>query len=437
MQAPWRIIMSVAGLTGARLAGAGFGFLSQLVLARTFLPHDVGTAFLAMSVTAFVSLLITGGYHTIALTYLARFRAFGRNGLVQAFLWAARRDMVVLSILVLILTPVAFLLPFEDGVAKAVAYGVLAAIPLAVIRLNNSAANAQRRFALSYMPDFVVRPGLLLVFLGGLVLFGAVSNIDIVLIGMVAIALVVAVGQAVIMGADNAFGIPASKPSRDMRPYYRRRAAAMLMVTVVSGATADLVVLVGGVFLPPSQLAVLGVAVRVAALVGFISSASQHFVLRDLVSAMSSMTRTESDALLWRTNIVGFGMMVATTLAALVFGPFVLALFGPDYVSGYWPLVIFLFSQSVRVMGGMNGHLLSLGGHQVRSAALCAVVVVLLVALSAILTPIWGLVGIALALLVAELAWAIGLGMLTQRLEGRRGDIFQGLATHRLFTAAR
>ncbi len=432
-----RILMAVVGLMGARLAGAGFGFLSQLVLARTFMPHDVGMAFLAMSVTAFVSLLATGGYHTIALTYLARFRAFGREGLVQAFLWAARRDMAVLIVLFLVAAPLTFLLPLEDGVAKAVLYGVLAAIPLAMIRLNNSAANAQKRFALSYVPDFVVRPGLLLVFLGVLVALGLNSNIDYVLIAMVVIAVVVAAGQAVLMGRDNAFARATSDQMRDLRPFYRRRAAAMLMVTVVAGATADLVVLVGGVFLPPSQVAVLGVAVRVAALVGFFSSASQHFVLRDLVSAMSSMSRTESDALLWRTNVVGLGTMVATTLMAIAFGPFVLALFGPDYVQGYWPLVIFLIGQSVRVMGGMNGHLLALGGHQVRSAALCVVAVVLLVGLSAILTPLWGLVGIALAMLVAELVWAIGLGWLTQQLVGRRGDIFQGLAAHRLFTAAR
>jgi O-antigen/teichoic acid export membrane protein len=88
-------------------------------------------------------------------------------------------------------------------------------------------------------------------------------------------------------------------------------------------------------------------------------------------------------------------------------------------------------------MGGMNGQLLALGGHQVRSAATCVVAVVLLVALAAVLTPLWGLVGIALATLGAEVFWAISLGVLTQRLEGRRGDIFQGLATHQFFTAQR
>ncbi|WP_169196560.1 hypothetical protein [Devosia sp. MC1541] len=432
-----RILMAIAGVMGARLAGAGFGFLSQLMLARMFLPHDVGMAFLAMSVTAFVSLMATGGYHTIALTYLARFRAFGRLNLERAFLSAARRDIFVLIALFLVVTPFAFVLPLEDGFAKAALFGVLAAIPLAVIRMNNSVANAHKRFSLSYVPDFVIRPGLLLLFLAALALLRLNAPIDYVLIAMVVIALTVAIGQALLLGKDHAFARVESAHLRDLRPYYRSRAAAMLMVTIVSGATADLVILIGGLFLPPSQVAVLGVAVRLAALVGFFSAASQQFVLRDLVATMSSANRSESDALLLRTNIISIGNMIAATVVAIIIGPFVLALFGPAYGAGYWPLVIFLISQSIRVMGGMNGHLLALGGHQIRSAALCALAVIVLLLLSALLTPLWGLTGIATALLVAELVWAVGLGWLTQKLQGRRGDIFETIRTHKLFTAGR
>lgn len=437
MRSFWQIIMPVFGLMGARLAGAGFGFLSQIVLARAFAPHDVGVAFLAISVTSFVSLVITCGYHSIALTYLARFQAFGRSQLVWAFLYAARRDMMVVAMVVVVLSVLAlFILPDHDA-AKAFVYGTLAAVPLAAIRLNNSAANAQKRFTLSYAPDFVVRPALLLAFIGGMIVLGMQRNIDFVLVAMVAIALAVALGQAVLLGHDNAFILNRAKPARDLRRFYRQRAGAMLMYTIVAGATADLVVLIGGFFLAPSDVAVLGVAVRVAALVGFFSSASQQFVLRDLVSAMARLGRAEVDALLWRTNIAGLSTMLAATVFVLALGHWVLALFGPDYGVGYWPLLIFLVSQVVRVMGGMNAQLLALGGHQVRSAATCALAVVVLVVLAAVLTPFGGLVGIALATLAAEMVWAIGLGVLTQRLEGRRGDIFQGLSTHQLFTASR
>jgi O-antigen/teichoic acid export membrane protein len=426
----WRIIAPVFGLMGARLAGAGFGFLSQIVLARAFVPHDVGLAFLAMSITGFASLLITCGYHTIALTYLARFQTFGRVKLVWAFLYAARRDMTLAAAIAVFGALVLVGLPIDPDLTKAILYGVLAAVPLAMIRLNNSAANAQRRFTLSYAPDFVVRPGLLLLFILAMVFVGTARDIDYVLVAMLVIALVVAIGQAVMLGPDNAFSRLPPKPSRDLRRFYRGRAAAMLMVTIVAGATADLVVMLGGALLLPSDVAVLGVAVRVAALVGFFSSASQQFVLRDLATAMARQGRAETDGLLRRTNFAGLSTMLAAIVVVAVIGHWLLGLFGAEYVAGYWPLMIFLLSQAVRVLGGMNGHLLALGGHQVRSAWLCAAAVVVLIGLSVTLVRFWGVTGIALATLAAEVFWAIGLAVLTQKLEGRRGDIL-GLLTAR------
>jgi hypothetical protein len=66
----------------------------------------------------------------------------------------------------------------------------------------------------------------------------------------------------------------------------------------------------------------------------------------------------------------------------------------------------------------------------VRSAWLCAVAVLVLIAFSVALVPLWGVTGIALATLAAELFWAVSLAALTQKLEGRRGDIL-GLLTVR------
>lgn len=430
MRSIWRIIAPVFGLMGARLGGAAFGFLSQLVLARAFPPSEVGIAFLAISVTTFVSLVITGGYHTIGLTYLARFQGFGRPGLTESFLSAARRDMLILAVIAFMVAASLLLMPRETGIGPAAFWGTLAAIPLAGIRLNNSMANAQRRFALSYAPDFVFRPGLLLAFILVLAATGLTQSAWPVLLALPVISLLVAVGQARLLGHDNVLR-PASIPvRRDLRKFYRSRALAMLAVTIVSGATADLVIMVGSLFLPPDEVAVLGVAVRIAALVGFFALASQQFVLRDLVGARASGDQGAVDRLLLRTNLAGAGTMLAAMAGTLVLGPFVLSLFGAHYDSAYWPMLIFLLSQGVRVAGGMNAQLLALEGYQTRSAATCLVALLVLGLGSALLAPLWGLIGIALAALLAEVVWAFGLAFLAQRLLGRRGDLGAAL-THR------
>jgi O-antigen/teichoic acid export membrane protein len=252
-------------------------------------------------------------------------------------------------------------------------------------------------------------------------------NVHVLLIAIVLICVVVAAWQAVTLGPDNALSRAVKRPSRDLRPYYRKRAFAMLMVTIVAGATADLVVMLGGVFLNTGDVAVLGVTIRLATLVGYISASSQQFVLRDLANAMTRLGKSDVDRLLMRTNITGILTMLAAMAVCLVFGNWMLGIFGPDYQSGYWPLMIFLLSQGVRVLGGMNGHLLALGGHQVRSAALCIGAVAVLITCASVMVPLWGITGMAIATLAAELFWALSLAALTQKLEGRRGDVF-GLA---------
>jgi O-antigen/teichoic acid export membrane protein len=205
---------------------------------------------------------------------------------------------------------------------------------------------------------------------------------------------------------------------------------AMLVIAVVAGSSADLVVMLAGTMLPTDQVAVLGVAVRLAALAGFFGAASQPFVLRDLASTIARADRRQSDQLLLRTNLAGLGIMAFALVFCAAFGHLVLGLFGPDYVAGFGALLLFLVGQTIRVAGGMNSQLLALSGHQVKSASTCLLAVLLLVVLSLLLAPRWGILGFAVATLSAELFWAVGLAMLAQRLEGRRADVL-GLLSRR------
>jgi len=252
-----------------------------------------------------------------------------------------------------------FFAPVPRDVANAALFGGLASLPLAAIRLNNSAANAQRRFSLSYVPDFVGRSGLLLLFIAALVFFGADRRVDYVLVALAVITFAVAIGQAMLMGGDNVWTLAWRKRPRDLARFFRHRAVAMLLVTIVAGASADLVVMLGGVFLPTSEVAVLGVAVRLAALVGFFSAASQPFVLRDLASAMSRAETAEVDKLLLRMNLAGLSIMGVAIVVCAVFGPLILSIYGKAYSAAYWPLLLFMVGQAFRTSGGMNSELMS------------------------------------------------------------------------------
>ena len=90
----------------------------------------------------------------------------GRTKLCEAFHRAVWHDSLIASALVFaVLSAVWTFAPVNHDLKLALVFGAMMAPASALIRISSSAANSRRRFQLSYVPDFLFRPGLLLVFL--------------------------------------------------------------------------------------------------------------------------------------------------------------------------------------------------------------------------------------------------------------------------------
>jgi O-antigen/teichoic acid export membrane protein len=420
----WRTILLAINLVGVRFAGAAIGLASQILLARLLTQNQVGIIFMGMSAAAFVSLIITGGYPQLAITCLPRYYTLGRTTLVQAFHAAFLRDSFWITLGTFAIATVAyFFLGLDEGIKTALLFGCLSAPASAAIRMNSSVANSVRRYALSYVPDFLYRPGLLLGFL--LIAWGVGLQLSVnqVLWAFVLANTAVAVVQAILIGNKGARSGLKWSGRHNLAPFLRSRAGALVIVGIVAASFADIVTLLAGFFLDAADVALVGVTIRLAALAGFITQASQQFILPDLTNAMTHGTPKQVHSLLLRINAISLGAILACVLGAVVFGAFALKVFGAGYGLGHWPLVLFMVSQAFRAASGMNQYLLSLAGHQIKTAGSCIVAMVVLVATTAILTPRFGVMGISFAVIAADAVWAILLALQAQRLTGHRGDI--------------
>ncbi len=194
-------------------------------------------------------------------------------------------------------------------------------------------------------------------------------------------------------------------------------------------AFADIVTVLGGFLLPSADVAVLGISMRLAAIAGFILQAGQTLVLSDYTEAIVKRDEAKSNGLLKRINGMTVSIAIVALLGGTLLGEYVLAAFGPDYVAGKWLLVLILLGQSIRALGGMNQHLLSINGHQLRTAGACLLALLVLLGLALLLCPQLGLMGMGYAVVGAELTWQLALGAQAQKLCSRRGDLFWQLGT--------
>lgn len=414
----------LAGFVGARLAGAAIGFISQFLLARLLPVADVGVVLMGMSAASFISLGANGGYALLAMTQLPKIYMHGRQRVIDAFNTSAAFDSVIsFTILCIIGVIATFWFDLSKGQYIALGIGALCAPASAIIRFNSSVATAERRYHLAYVPDFILRPFMFLIFLVGVFALSYKVDPIYVILAFTLTAYVAAVGQAWSLG-KNALSI---RHLKWPRPLYgkrmRSKAIALTLVSATMLAIADIVTLVAGFLLPEEQVAIVGITVRLAAIAGFVLQAGQMLVLTDFTQALIAKNKSQVRQLLMRINLITLAIVGGALLGGILLGEFVLSYFGEVYRQGAWLLVLFLVAQSIRAAGGMNQHILSINNFQVRMAGMGLVILAMFIGLSALLCRRYGFYGMGYALIGFELAWMVVLARQAQDLCGQRGDL--------------
>ncbi len=413
----------IGGVVGARVAGAAAALLAQLILARALLAAEMGAYFFAVSCASLLGIVITAGYQTLGFTTLARYRALRRGTLFDTFVASARRDMVLVAgTLMTFGGLIIYFAPISSEMRLAALIGLAAAPAAAFIRFQSALANATRRFPISFVPDFLVRP---VVFLAAVAAFAAAStklSIAPVLIAYLVLAYVIVALQAWLLHPDGALHQGSAKPGKHVMAW-RKRAASLMVVALITIVFADVAVLVASLYLPADQLGIFGICMRLAVLVGFVTQACTQFILPDLADAMVSGDENEVRPALLRSNLVPLSIAALALAGTAVAGETALGLFGAQYVVGAGALTLLIAGQVVRAASAMNAQLLSLGGQQVRSAMACAASLAMFVASAAFLIPRFGLTGAAAAVVVCECAWAITSGVIARRQLTRAGDL--------------
>jgi len=115
------------------------------------------------------------------------------------------------------------------------------------------------------------------------------------------------------------------------------------------------------------------------------------------------------------------------TLAALggvgLFGETLLAIFGPEFTDAKVPLLILMACQLARALFGPSVSLLTVIGAQWHNAALAVASLVVLAIGNVVLTPLYGVLGAAIAVAVATVFWLVACAIVLGRLSGLRTDV--------------
>ena len=405
-------------VVGARITGAILGFATQILLARLIGVEALGIFFLAVSLAIVLSIFCSLGYPWIVVRFVAKYETNGNSSLKARFIGWVRQETALVSLLLVSLTLLTILLlpaiPMEKRLSLAL--GALTAPIFASMKLNTALAMAHKRFALAYLPELLWRPVLLLGLI--LALWMSSTSFDVVYLvaGHLVIVLALTIIQARLLPDINGgvlsrifeFG-KAKQTQRAQGKKWRRHALPMIIATLFISVFSDLDLVIIGILLPASEVAIFGASIKIALFLAFSIQAVHQLILRDAADALNSRDHPLLSAILAKANAINIVASLAATLAVAFIGRDILRLFGPEFVEGYVCLVILVLAQSIRAAAGPATQILTLTGYERNSIPVFGVGLLLLLITNLLLVPKFHLIGAALAVLIVTLTWSVGL----------------------------
>jgi O-antigen/teichoic acid export membrane protein len=273
-------------------------------------------------------------------------------------------------------------------------------------------ACADRRFAVGLLPETLARP---IIFLGATLaagLFGIMLSAGTTVAIYAAISASMALIQFIVV--PRAFPKSAGRAAKSLRQRWRQEAWPLLIVLLFTTLFADVVILLSSPFLGAGALAPFGIALKISMLIGFIVQVTHQVSLPDLAEAHQRKDRDEMLNALLRSTLLPVLLTAAALGGAILWGEWILRLFGPDYAAAKWGLVILISAQLIRAAAGPAPLLLTLGGAQKTNAAISVATCGVLLLANLALTSHLGLLGACLSVVLAIVAWT-GLSALMLR----------------------
>ena len=419
-----KLMSKSVGLTGIRVVGSGAGFMTQLLLARTMASADLGLFYIFTSTAIVLGTVAAIGYPGIANQFIVRYKTRGKKRALRAFVRTARRDTFIASIFIAICFVVAVSLG-SGGNPDIIWPTVIAALAIpafTTLRVSGGFANAVERFALSFLPDNLIRPVLFLAIMAIIVsLNGSLGLLPVVGV-FAALSVAVAAMQTWVVGWSGGVAGSAATPHRRLTRHWRLSGGRLVIPLLITSLFADLSILGAGFMLTPAEVAIFGLCVKIAFMSGFFVQVVHQIAIPRF--ARSALTRNQADTneVIFQTNAIAAGAMALALLLAWLGGSEFLALFGDEFPAGYTVLLILVGTQLVRALGGPALSLLIASGMHGRSLHVMVVSLAFFGLIFLALAPSLGLDGAALAVLAATVVSSAGLAAVVRRELGYRCD---------------
>lgn len=385
-------------MLSVRIAGAGAGFLFNVVLARLLGAEQSGAYALALTVSVITSVVARMGMDSAVLKFASA--AYATHDTAALHIVERTIHKVVLAPTLILGAIGVIFAPwiaesiFRDPALEAPLRWMAASIPaFSLANLYGELLRAADRHVMSAILQGTAIPAFNLVLIYWLSSYffnaGGVAQMYLGVTGFV--FLIGFLSWKSLLNKEVAHeAVSRITPSIILSaavPMYASSVSGILMVWV------DVLLL--GIIEDAQAVGVYNAALRTGVLISFILLAVNSIVAPRLAAVKQDVS--EIRTLSRRAALLSAASIVPLFFIFVFFGDKVLGLFGAEFSEGYSALVVVAVGQLINAVTGPVGHILNLCGHQKIEAFMSVLSVVVNVVFCIIFIPLYGFLGAAIA----------------------------------------
>ena len=387
-----------------RVVSAAIAYFSQVIMARWMADFQYGIFVVVWVGSVIMGGLACLGVQVAVLRFVPEYLGRRELDLLRGVIVGSRIQGLATSTL-FALVGLAGLYTFGDHISGYYLVPLyLGAVTLPMIALGEIQEGLARSFNwanLALWPTYIVRPLLIIVFMGGALWFGAPTNAATAMAAVVAATYVTAIGQFFRLQSEIGKAVPRGPKELPAAACGSPSALPIFVVEGFFNLLTNVDILIVGRLMQPEKVAIYFAAVKTMALVHFVyfsvrAGSAQRFSQYYAAGDDARLSAFVRDTLHWT-----FWPSLAMVAVLMVAGRWLLALFGPNFVEGYPVLFILSVGLLLRASIGPAETLLIMAGQQGITAVVYAVTFFLNVSLNFFLIPYFGINGAAIATAIA------------------------------------
>lgn len=408
---------SAALALAIRLANAGLAYLAQVVLARYMGQHEYGVFAFTWVWFMVIAAVASLGMGDAPLRLIPEMRVRGEMEHLRGYirfapLAAAFASLTAAIVVILALHAGPAWIDSEYVLPMMV---MVIAVPVVCVQSFLEGLGRSYGWVIpALVPNYILRHGLLLVFMVAAVAFGFQANAVSAFACLVAAVLVSLAYQAtaILLRLRKALE-PGPRAYR-----YREWFGAALPFSVMYASSylfsfADVMVL--SFFVGPAELAIYFAATRTIQVVNLIPFAATVGAAHLFSAAHAREDKAELQRLASHVALLTFTVALACVIAIEIGGGWLLGMFGAGFSQGTLPLLILAIGVTARVAAGPAEDVLNMTGHNKLSASTYLVAVAASIVLNIALVIPFGITGAAVATSLALTGRAFWLAIAVRR----------------------